>query len=41
MQTIRFDADRYMRMVGIARVEQREQILPRFRTVIDSVDMNP
>ncbi len=41
MQTIRFEPDRYVRMVGLTRVEQRDQNLPRFRTVIDGVDMNP
>jgi hypothetical protein len=41
MQTIRFDSDRYVRMVGLTRVEQRDQNLPRFRTVIDGVEMNP
>lgn len=39
MQTIRFEADRYVRMVGIARVAQRAETLPRFRNVIDSIDM--
>ncbi|QRM30450.1 hypothetical protein [Microvirga sp. VF16] len=41
MQTIRFEPDRYVRMVGLTRVEQRDQNLPRFRTVIDGVDLNP
>jgi hypothetical protein len=41
MQTIRFDTDRYVRMVGLTRVEQRDQNLRRFRSVIDGVDMNP
>jgi hypothetical protein len=41
MQTIRFEPDRYVRMVGLTRVEQRDQNLPRFRTVIDGVDTNP
>jgi hypothetical protein len=41
MQTIRFEPDRYVRMVGLARVEQRDQILPRFRTIIDTVEMAP
>ena len=41
MQTIRFDSDRYVRMVGLTRVEQRDQNLRRFRSVIDGVDMNP
>ena len=41
MQTIRFEPDRYVRLVGLTRVEQRDQNLPRFRTVIDGVDLNP
>ena len=41
MQTIRFDSDRYVRMVGLTRVEQRDQNLRRFRSVIDGVEMNP
>jgi hypothetical protein len=41
MQTLRFEPDRYVRMVGLTRVEQRDQNLPRFRTMIDGVDMNP
>ena len=41
MQTIRFEPDRYVRMVGLTRVEQGDQNLPRFRTVIDGVDLNP
>ncbi|NIX75994.1 hypothetical protein [Microvirga terricola] len=39
LQTIRFDSDRYVRMVGMAKIDQREQLMPRFRNVIDSVDM--
>jgi hypothetical protein len=41
MQTIRFDADRYVRMVGIARIDQRAEVMPRFRSVVDSIDMAP
>lgn len=40
-QTIRFEPDRYVRMVGLVREGKREQVMPRFRTMIDSVDMNP
>ncbi|MGO4572529.1 hypothetical protein [Microvirga sp. 2TAF3] len=40
MQTIRFDNDRYVRMVGLARVAERQTYLPRFRSVIDSVQMS-
>jgi hypothetical protein len=39
MQTIRFAANRYVRMVGITAADKRETILPRFRKVIDSVQM--
>jgi hypothetical protein len=41
MQTIRFEPDRYVRMVGLTRTEKRDQILPRFRNVIDAVEMEP
>ena len=41
MQTIRFEPDRYVRMVGLARVEQRDRNLPRFRNVIDGIDISP
>jgi hypothetical protein len=30
-----------VRMVGMTRPDQRDANLPRFRNVIDSVDMNP
>ena len=38
---IRFDPDRYVRMVGLVREGDRDKTLPRFRSMIDSVDMNP
>jgi len=38
MQTIRFDNGRYVRMVGMARVADRQAFLPRFRKVIDGVE---
>lgn len=38
-QAIRFAADGYVRMVGIARVAERDAFLPRFRAVVDSVDV--
>jgi hypothetical protein len=41
MQTIRFESDRYLRMVGMTREESRDRLLPRFRAVIDSVEMEP
>jgi hypothetical protein len=39
MQSIRFDNNRYVRMVGLTRVEQRDQNLARFRAVADSLEM--
>lgn len=38
MQSIRFEGDRYLRMVGLTREEQRDQNLPRFRAIADSVE---
>jgi hypothetical protein len=38
MQSIRFDGDRYVRMVGLTREEQRDQNLPRFRAIADGVE---
>ncbi|QFU17574.1 hypothetical protein [Microvirga thermotolerans] len=38
MQTIRFDNGRYVRMVGIVRVADRQTYLPRFRKVIDGME---
>ena len=38
-QTIRFASDGYVRMVGISRAANREAFLPRFRAVVDSVDV--
>jgi hypothetical protein len=40
MQTIRFAPNRYIRMVGVTAAEKRDQLLPRFRKVIDSVQMD-
>ncbi|TDR94304.1 hypothetical protein [Enterovirga rhinocerotis] len=37
MQTIRFESDGYVRGVGVVRSEKRDEILPRFRRVVDSV----
>lgn len=41
MQTIRFEPGRYVRMVGLTRVEQRDENLRRFRALIDGVETNP
>lgn len=37
-QTIRFRSDGYLRAVGIARLDARDKMLPRFRTVVDSLE---
>lgn len=38
-QTIRFDRSSYLRIVGIARSEQRDLALPRIRQVVDSLTL--
>lgn len=38
-QTIRFNPDGYIRAVGVARADQREQVLPLFRQVVDSLQV--
>lgn len=38
MQSIRFAGDRYVRMVGLTREDQRDQNLPRFRAIADSIE---
>ncbi|TVR07788.1 MAG: hypothetical protein EA385_11745 [Salinarimonadaceae bacterium] len=38
IQTFRFTTDGLIRVVGLAREEERSQWLPRFRRLIDSVD---
>jgi hypothetical protein len=40
MQSIRFDMDGYVRMVGLTREEQRDQNLPRFRAIADGIESN-
>ncbi len=37
MQTIRFEPDSYIRAVGMVRPESRDDILPRFRRVVDGL----
>jgi hypothetical protein len=37
MQTIRFAPDSYVRTIGVARPEQRDDLLPRFRRVVDGL----
>lgn len=41
MQSIRFEGNRYVRMVGLTRAEQRDQNLPRFRAVADGLEVSP
>ena len=38
-QTIRFAPDGYLRAVGVVRADQREDALPLFREVVDSVEI--
>jgi len=38
MQTLRFDGGRTIRMVGMAPAKARDDLLPRFRALIDSVE---
>jgi hypothetical protein len=40
MQTIRFAPNRYIRMVGITAAAKRDEVLPRFRKVIDGIQMD-
>ena len=37
VQTIRFAPDSYVRMLGVARADARDDVLPRFRAVTDAV----
>ena len=37
MQTMRFEPEGYLRVVGVAKVESRDAMLPRFRRVVDSL----
>lgn len=37
-QTLRFEPERYVRLIGIVRADARDQILPRFRAVADSIE---
>ena len=39
MQTIRFSPGGYLRMIGLTRADMREAILPRFRKVVDGVQV--
>jgi hypothetical protein len=38
-QTIRFGLEKYIRMVGLTRADARDKNLPRFRAVVDSVEI--
>ena len=37
MQTIRFEGGGFLRMVGVVREAQRDEVMPRFRRAVDSV----
>jgi hypothetical protein len=37
MQTIRFAPDGYLRMLGVAREETRDDVIPRFRRIVDGI----
>lgn len=37
VQTIRFEPDGYIRSVGVVRPEAREDVLPRFRRIVDGL----
>lgn len=37
LQTIRFSGDHYLRMVGIVRSDQRDDVMPRMRRIVDAV----
>ncbi|HEX2552490.1 MAG TPA: hypothetical protein VHL98_02230 [Microvirga sp.] len=39
MQTIRFDRGLYVRMVGMAKAGARDAVLPRFRALIDNLEV--
>jgi hypothetical protein len=40
MQTIRFGPGTYLRAVGVARAETRDAALPRFRKVVDGIEVD-
>jgi hypothetical protein len=37
MQTIRFSSDGYVRMLGVAREDKRDDVMPRFRRIVDGI----
>ncbi len=39
MQSIQFDGNRYVRMVGLTRAEQRDENLRRFRAIADGLEI--
>ncbi len=39
MQTIRFTPEGYVRMLGVARQDKRDDVMPRFRRIVDGVAM--
>jgi hypothetical protein len=39
LQSIRFSGDGYVRMLGIAREDKRDDVMPRFRRVVDGITL--
>jgi hypothetical protein len=37
LQTIRFAPDGYVRMVGVVKADQRDEVMPRFRKIVDAI----
>lgn len=37
LQSIRFSPDGYLRTLGVAKVEQRDEVMPRFRRIVDGL----
>jgi hypothetical protein len=40
LQTIRFSPEGYVRMLGVARQEKRDDVMPRFRRIVDGLAVN-
>lgn len=39
LQTIRFAPDGYVRMVGVVKADQRDEVMPRFRKIVDAITL--
>lgn len=37
LQSVRFSPDGYLRTLGVAKVEQRDEVMPRFRRIVDGL----